>query len=208
MAERWKSVKRIVPENVVRFLRDFRDLPPRFRLIYLRLRIRGLVNRSRRFNPGGVQSVIFVCKGNVIRSPMAAALLRKHLQKAGHEILSISSAGLHADAEGRADLRALRVSREFGVSLEEHRIHPLSQEVIDEADAVFVMDHRNEAEFLGRYRGAEGKVYRLAQFAQGTKPDLKEIQDPFNGSDADIRGCYEILEICTSNLASVLAGAK
>ena len=189
MVERWKFVKRIVPEPFALFFRDYRNLHPQYRLTYLKVRrvgLLGLRSHSHPFTPAGVRSILFVCKGNVIRSPMAAALLKKHLQDAGRETLHISSAGLHATAMSGADHRAVIISREYGVCLDEHRARPLTPEQVAEADAIFVMDYRNEAELLGRSPGAKRKFYRLCEFAEGLIPNLAEIQYPFGGNASDI----------------------
>jgi protein-tyrosine-phosphatase len=173
----------------------------------MKLRVLGLFGartRSFRNAAAGTRSILFVCRGNIIRSPMAAALLRKHLRNAGFNAISVSSAGLQANPVCRADDRAVILASEFGVCLDEHRARPLTPEQVATADAIFVMDYGNGAELLSRYPPARRKVHMLGAFAGGRTSNSTEIVDPFSGEMADVRRCCEKLEVCTRNLASML----
>ncbi len=144
-----------------------------------------------------MNSALFVCHGNIIRSPMAAALFKQYISEMGQHEISISSAGLHANRARGADPRALIVAREFGIELRDHQSRPITKEMVETADAIFVMDYLNEAKLLARYPKAKNKIYVLSVFSNR----LAEIVDPYHGNINDIRRCYETLRSYVHSLA-------
>jgi len=155
-----------------------------------------------------VRYILFVCHGNIIRSPMAAALLRRQLAQFDHlHEISIDSAGTRAKP-GRADPRACEVATEFGITLESHRTQLLTADVIKQSDIIFVMDFLNEAELLGYYPEAAQKVFVLGEYVQKPGSELAEIQDPYNGDVADIRRCYHILDDYIQTLTAMLGSPR
>jgi protein-tyrosine-phosphatase/predicted ATP-grasp superfamily ATP-dependent carboligase len=142
-----------------------------------------------------VGSVLFVCHGNIIRSAMAAEYFRTLVN--GIEVLS---AGLHAKPGKPADPRAVQLAPDFGVSLEHHRASLLDDTMIDQADAIFVMDHINEAKLLAAFPRAAAKLHLLG--------GSTEIPDPYTGSIEDVRKCYEQLTGCVHKLADQLSSTR
>jgi protein-tyrosine phosphatase len=202
-------VKRVLPQKAVSFLSDCRDIGPAGRWTYLKLRISRAVRRRGkewRNTAAGIRSVLFVCSGNVIRSPMAAALLRQSLPYQNRAKISATSAGLHALPGGSADPRALIVAREFGVSLDNHVTQPLTTDLIGRAELILVMDYRTVAELLARYPEAKHRVFLAGDFAEEGPAKQIELPDPYSGDRADIRRCYQTLQTWTHHLASLLAG--
>ena len=79
--------------------------------------------------------ILFVCTGNICRSPIAEGLLREILEAAGSE-LEVASAGTYgADAEP-ASGHAIRVLADRGVDIGSHRSRPLTSDLVEEADLV------------------------------------------------------------------------
>lgn len=199
-------IRKLIPGGFINHLRACRKLDPRARSIYWKLQLLRVLKVQRAVlcrNPAAIRSVLIVCMGNMIRSPMAAALLRKCLLDLGQNGVAVSSAGLRAKWGRSADARALTVAGWFGISLEEHRARPLTREMVAQADAIFVMDSLNEAEMLGRFPEAASKVFLLSVCA-GNGLQQIEIIDPYNGGEADIRRCYEILQSSIRGLVSNL----
>jgi low molecular weight protein-tyrosine phosphatase len=201
------AIRRLLPDGLRRFVQGYREIRSGYRRSYLKIRLRSLFGsqtRSFRLAAHGLHSVLFVCSGNIIRSPMAEALLKKYLSKDGVNAIVVSSAGLHAPLSQGPDPRAVVAAKMYGVCLEGHRTRPVTPEQVDAADAIFVMDYGNGAELLGRYVHARRKMHMLCAFAEQEFSGPAEIRDPFSGDAADVDQCYALIERCTRNVASIL----
>ena|SRR5437667_11864068 len=92
--------------------------------------------------PATPPSFLFVCFGNIMRSPMCEALMKRAI--AGRpKVYNVLSAGLNAEPGRRAHPWAISAASELGISLEDHRARALSQQMVDDADAIFIMDSQN-----------------------------------------------------------------
>lgn len=201
----WRDIKDIVPRSLLSHIRIFRRLSGRPRWSYLLAQtLRALLPRSFRLRklPRWPRSVLFVCHGNIMRSPMAAALLEKELRShSGGCPVSIASAGLHARTDRGADDRTILLAPQFGVSLEAHRSRPLTQEVVDQAQIIFVMDYLNEAHLRARYSRVKHKVFLLGELNKEAGTNEGEIDDPYTGTIETVRQCYGTLQTTIHYLA-------
>src|SRR5215472_8217570 len=198
----------VLPSKLLVSIRFYRNLHPRVRAIYLKVKFMHTIGLRRALGwriPTGIQSILFICKGNIIRSPMAAALLRQHLPEASRGALTVASAGLHTKPDSAADIRAVEVAKEFGISLDTHRTQQLSHALVQRADVIFVMDYLNEATLLASYPNVRRKVFLLGACPTRVASRSMEISDPYEGTEADIRQCYQTLERCISSLIKELA---
>lgn len=197
-------VKKILPGRLLSDVQEYRGFGRRERAVYLKLRLLeslGLRHKSRRHVPQSARSLVFVCHGNIMRSPMSEALLKRYMANSNRAPVSIISAGLHARPGNSADSRARMVAREFGVSLEEHRAQLLTQEMVKQADAIFGMDFHNLVELLAQFPEAKRKIFMLSNYCES---EQREIPDPYLGDEEGVRRCYKTLEICIRNLAASL----
>src|SRR5215208_46873 len=138
----------LLPESVRTRAREMRSLEGRARSTYLGLALRRFAaSRQQELpgNPGAGARVLFVCHGNIIRSALAEALFRHHLQTRAGASPSVHSAGVAATEGSPADPRAAAAARDLGVDLDDHRSRLLTQQLVDESDLVFIMDRLNEA---------------------------------------------------------------
>ena len=137
--------------------------------------------------PGNVLSraerVVFVCKGNICRSPFAEHLARAWGIRAG-------SAGLDADAGRPADPRALEAARRHGIDLGAHRSRALRQLELGPADVVvaFEPDH---AVRLRSVLPAPGRVTLLGLYAS---VPCAYLHDPYGLSEQYFASCFRRIE--------------
>src|SRR5205809_2485504 len=123
------------------------------------------------------QHVLFVCTGNICRSPLAAALLQRALKERGLD-MNVTSAGTGAWDGAPASEGAYLVGLERGLDLSGHRARLLTRELVDQADLILTMarHHRARVDELG----GEGRVFVLGEYA-GRDGDGAEVSDPFGG---------------------------
>jgi protein-tyrosine-phosphatase len=204
-----QTLRKVVPPSLLKERDTFLRLGPVAGPIYARLRLLDLVGvrslNATRAKPGS-RNFVFVCFGNLMRSPMAEAMFRDSLESAHLPGIRIASAGLHAVPGSEAHPWALTVSAELGLPLAAHRSRLLTADLVSEADAVFAMDFQNKAELLARYPECKNKMLMLSAYATGDKQS-REISDPYFGNIETTRECYALLRVCVDNLTAALLGA-
>jgi protein-tyrosine phosphatase len=141
------------------------------------------------------RTVSFICHGNLIRSPFAAAAFAQLVRERGYRI-DVVSAGVAARSGEPADPRASQSASEQGLSLAAHRATMLDAQHVQSADVLVVMDRLNLARILARHPEAEGRVLLLAGCHADGRLTLDEIHDPVAGTLDDVRKSH----------AEVLAG--
>ena len=184
----------------------FHRLGPRAGRTYLKLRIldaAGMRWSNMRRVPQDARSFLFVCYGNIMRSPMAERMLKRALSECGIEGVQVKSAGIHANPGSEAHPRAQIAARELGLPLDDHRSRLLIESMMEEADAVFAMDFQNKAELLMSFPQAEHKIFMFGAYA-GAKGLPCEIPDPYFGDQEESRRCYRVLQTCAENLTESL----
>ena len=187
-----------LPKALLSAVRTYRRLPAPAGRLFLARQWRAYWTSPRRL-PRPLRSVLFVCHGNIIRSAMAEAQFRKL------SALDAHSAGVHATAGHPADERGRRIAAEFGVRLDGHTARPVARELVDGADAIFVMDVLNEVTLVSEFPHVSSKVFRLGAFSPRPLPG-RDIPDPFLGTEDEIRACYQTLATCVRRLVLELEG--
>ena len=132
-------------------------------------------------------NVLFLCYGNICRSPLAERYLRSAASERGIDGLSVDSAGLRT-TEGRSSPGdAIEVAREFGVDLSDHRSKPVTEAQLRWSDLVFVMDLLNYHHLRQGFDDHEGKTLFLGSLTAG---DGYEINDPYGETLDQYRTLY------------------
>jgi len=200
------GAKTVLPRVVTQELMEFRKYRTGERLLYLRIRFLkgiGLKNRERARPRKTARSFLFVCFGNIIRSPMCEALLIRALRDFPTREITVSSAGLNATPGRAAHPWAVAGAQDWSISLENHKARLLTAEMVDRADVIFVMDYQNQVQLLSRFPQASDKVFLLSAFAGKDYPH-SEIHDPYYIGEEETRRCYKTLDACIQNLVHSL----
>jgi protein-tyrosine-phosphatase len=137
------------------------------------------------------KSIVFVCTGNVCRSPMAAGFFYdKLLREKADGRVRVRSAGTWALEGQPASAYALQVMNEHGLDISQHRGHNLVQEDVDQADLILVMTRRH-ADIVARdMQSVPDKVFLLSEMAG----QAQDIEDPYGGSLHEYRRTAAELE--------------
>ena len=149
-----------------------------------------------------IQHVLFVCTGNICRSPLATSLLERALKERGLEV-TVTSAGTGAWDGAPASEGAYLVGLERGLDLSGHRARLLTRELVEKADLILTMarHHRARVDELG----GEGRVFVLGEYA-GRGGD--EVSDPFGGDLGVYRDTCQELEALAAAVADRLAAER
>ena len=117
-------------------------------------------------DPDGAFGVLFVCTGNICRSPTAEALARRELARYPGAPIQLSSAGSHALEGNPAASRSMLAAATRGANLERHFARELTRRRVRAADLVLCMAAEHRPFVLSYDRGAAGRTFLLATFAR------------------------------------------
>jgi protein-tyrosine-phosphatase len=123
--------------------------------------------------------ILFVCTGNICRSPMAEGITKARVPSAWTKRLRVSSAGTFAWEGQGASSHAIEVLGEIGIDISGHRARQLKAELIEDADLVVAIAREHKAEVLRLVPAAKSKVIVLGSLDESRRYD--DIADPIGG---------------------------
>jgi RpiB/LacA/LacB family sugar-phosphate isomerase len=139
-----------------------------------------------------MKKILFVCTGNICRSPMAEGLFQ-HATR-GRKDFQAFSAGVGA-LEGQApSSHAVRALRELGIDISNQRSHGLTPELVEEADYIFGMTHSHVDSINLLFPQAVEKTFLLREFDETLDDFEKDIPDPIGGSYDTYTYCRDQIE--------------
>ena len=142
------------------------------------------------------QRILFVCLGNICRSPAAEAMLRVLVDREGlGDRVEIDSAGTYGGHSGeRSDPRMRRAAEARGIPMT-HRARQVREEDFERFDMVIAMDDNNYENLfrLAPDRAAQQKIYRFREFLRN-HPDWSYIPDPYYEGHEGFELVLDLLE--------------
>jgi protein-tyrosine phosphatase len=108
-------------------------------------------------------NVLFVCTGNVCRSPMAEGFLKREAERLGLR-LGVRSTGTHAWSGRAATYEGRRVMAELGTPIDDHRTLELDDRLVDWSDLILCLAAEHERDVLRTFADAAGKTFTLKGF--------------------------------------------
>jgi protein-tyrosine-phosphatase/predicted ATP-grasp superfamily ATP-dependent carboligase len=145
-------------------------------------------------------SILFVCYGNICRSPFAEAYLRK-ITPAG---IQVSSCGYYPIADRVCPIDAIVAAQEYGIDLSAHRSRVINDEIIRNHDIIFIFDEKNFQEMNRRYPQIMSKVWFLSEVT-GKEP--VPIPDPYGRDPAVFEEVYKKIVENSTVIASLVSGS-
>jgi glycine hydroxymethyltransferase len=143
-----------------------------------------------------MKTILFVCTGNVCRSPMAEGLLRDAVR--GRRDFRVLSAGVGAIDGQPPSAHAVSVLKELGIDISRQRSRMLTAELVDQADYIFGMTHGHVDAINLLYPQAVEKTFLLREFDETLDIFEKDISDPIGGS-------YEVYCECRDQIEQGIA---
>ena len=144
--------------------------------------------------------VLFVCLGNICRSPLGAAIMKKKVAEKGlASVVEVDSCGTSNYHIGdNADPRTLASASKHGVPME-HCARQLTAGDLDTFDYIFAMDSNNYQNImrLANGRDVAEKVKLMRAFDPLSKGG--DVPDPYHGGEKDFQEVYDILDRSIGN---------
>jgi protein-tyrosine phosphatase len=150
-------------------------------------------------------AVLFVCMGNICRSPTAEAVFRKLAPQLAPELqFEVDSAGTHDYHLGAApDERSQRAARAQGIDMSGLRARRITAADFRHFDWIVFMDARNRDDALALApANASARLVRLLDFAPGQP--LRDVPDPYYGKPADFARVVALVDSGIRGLISAL----
>lgn len=148
--------------------------------------------------------VLFLCMGNICRSPTAEAVFRKLAGEAGDLRIEIDSAGTHDYHVGDPpDARAIAAAARRGVDLSPLRARQLEAADFERFDLVLAMDDRNVRDALAFAPvHARERLRLFLDYAPGAP--LREVPDPYYGGPSGFEEVLDLVEAASRGLLDTL----
>ncbi len=148
-----------------------------------------------------IRKILYVCTGNVFRSPVAAKMTEQLL---GSSDLKVESAGMiEYDGEPLPE-EIVDLARRYGVDLNTHIPRQVNSDLVHAADLVLVFDNGQVGELVKRFPEAKGKTYSIKDYAGFS--DAKDMEDlwrkPVYAFERFIKELSVYLEQCVSRVKS------
>lgn len=149
---------------------------------------------------GGPAKIVFLCYGNICRSPLAAALTEQQLSG-----IAIDSAGFHDQTRRNCPQKILRIGSSFGIDLSNHRSARITHGQLANADLVIAMDLENLNRLRQEFPEMEDRTTLLGLF--GT-PETLAIADPYLADENTTNRICEQVRVSIEGLASWVTKTK
>lgn len=148
-------------------------------------------------------SILFVCLGNICRSPTAEAVFRYKVEQSGldKEIdIRIDSAGTSAAHHGEGpDKRSILAGQGRGYSFEGQQSRPVRQQDFHDFDYVLAMDSRN-LQNLRRIKPAEAQTQPQLFLNFAETLSVKDVPDPYYGGTKGFDHVLDLIEVASDGL--------
>ena len=137
--------------------------------------------------------ILFVCSGNICRSPLAEAIFKSLAENAGlGALFTVDSAGTHGFHEGdQADPRTRRVGRKHGLDVDS-LARPVVDEDFDRFDLIIAMDRGHRRELMAMEGARRPAAIRLmCEFDPNARD--QDVADPYYGGEDGFEKMYSVL---------------
>lgn len=155
------------------------------------------------------KKLLFVCLGNICRSPAAEGIMKHLVHEAGldQEIICDSAGTSNYHIGELPDSRMIMMARQRGIHLESpaRQLHP---EDLEKFDLILAMDKDNLADIrrLDPHHKYQDKIKLMCDYCQSS--DLKEVPDPYYGGKHGFELVLDLLTDACQGLLNSLVSEK
>ncbi len=151
-----------------------------------------------------MKNMLFVCLGNICRSPTAKAVFDYRLSQAGIEIGTDSAGTIGYHTGSQPDARAIEHARAFGIDITRERARVVTAADFRRFERIYAMDQANLDDLL---RMAPEDSTAEVELVMTLAPDygLTEVPDPYYGGSDGFRQVLDMLDAAAEGLMRELA---
>ena len=135
-------------------------------------------------------NLLFICSGNICRSPIAEGIAPKIAAELGLSVQALS-AGTLGIRERPADPHSVSVCKEVKVDISSHKSQEITNELVNWATYILVMERRHASHVREHFPFAEDKILELGMFGSVT-----HIPDPIGSWKFRFRGTRNQIDKC------------
>lgn len=163
--------------------------------------------RKQRDDVAAEVAVLFVCMGNICRSPTAEAVFRSRVAAAGLDTrIRIDSAGTHAYHVGNPpDGRARETAAGRGISMDGQRARRVGAEDFERFDFIVAMDDDN-LQILEEMRPETARAELSLMLDHHPEPPGREVPDPYYGGAQGFEYVFDLVEAASEGLLGRVRG--
>lgn len=149
-----------------------------------------------------MKRILFVCKGNICRSPLAHGLLDKKVAVAGLPWIIDSAGTGHWHVGKLPDARSIRQGLKYGLDITYQRARQFEIEDFDNFDQIYVMDRLNMKvlQSLSRSVSDMDKVQLIMDIMHPGNEVV--VPDPFHNGQENFQKVYEVLDMVTDKIVA------
>ncbi|MGM0565816.1 MAG: low molecular weight protein-tyrosine-phosphatase [Bacteroidota bacterium] len=151
-----------------------------------------------------MKKILFICLGNICRSPMAEGIFNHEAQKRNIEVKA-DSAGFESYHIGDPpDKRAIMICEKHDIDISQHRVRLFSTADFDDYEAIYAMDHKNyrDAGYFARNGEDQKKVHYLMDLINPGKHE--SVPDPYLSEEEECNRVYHILKKASNKILDQL----
>lgn len=154
--------------------------------------------------------VLFVCLGNICRSPLGEGIFRHHVVQAGllehFEVDSAGTGNWHVGEEPHVDSQ--RVARKRGIDLSLQRARQIRAQDLLEFDYILAMDSQNHRDLMAMATApqATARIMRMMDFAPAR--GLGDVPDPYFGDPEGYEITFELIDEATRGLLAHIVAER
>jgi len=152
----------------------------------------------------GIREVLFVCRANLVRSPLAEIFFNNFAKKRGVTDIRARSAALNRESGARLKDSVVRIFSKMKINMADYRSQGLSRELAESADLILPMETGQAQKIRELFPSESEKVFVLGSFRKDS-PVVRDIADPITGSEFDFRLCFNDVFLSCLGLIDALA---
>jgi glycine hydroxymethyltransferase len=152
-----------------------------------------------------VKKVLFVCTGNICRSPMAEGIFRRLLK--GRSDVQVASAGVNAAPGQPPSVYGVEALAEDGIDISRLRSQPLTEGLVERADLIFTMTQAHLETLQMFFPQAADKAFLVREFDPTAASDDLDVPDPIGQSRHVYFRCRDVLKQALPTLLPLVDGS-